>query len=178
MAGDASCMRAVAARSADEAVHAPAGGGRVIVAIRYVAFAIVSMITNLATQEIVFRLSPPYALALAIAAGTVTGFAAKYVLDKFWIFDDRYGGPAGELRKLVRYGAFSVLTTQFFWGFEVACWLIWQTDTAKYVGAVIGSSIGYAVKYLLDRSFVFNQRAGVPSGRVDAGRPHGKRGCP
>ncbi len=57
------------------------------------------------------------------------------------------------------YGAFSVLTTMIFWGFELAAWRIWQTNTAKYAGAVLGLAIGYAAKYALDRRYVFRGRS-------------------
>jgi putative flippase GtrA len=127
--------------------------------VRYVLFAIVSTIVNLGTQELVVRAAPVAPLALSILAGTATGFAVKYVLDKYWIFHDAYAGHGRELRKITLYGLFSVLTTLVFWSFEVAFWTIWGTSAAKYTGAVIGLSIGYAAKYLLDRTFVFRERS-------------------
>ncbi len=128
--------------------------------VRYVLFAVISTLANLLTQEAVFRLAPPVApLALAILAGTVAGFAVKYVLDKRWIFNDGYTGPRDEARKLSLYGLFSVFTTLIFWGFEVLFWTIWGTKTAKYAGAVLGLAIGYAVKFMLDRSYTFRERA-------------------
>jgi putative flippase GtrA len=104
------------------------------------------------------RLTPVAPLTLSILAGTVAGFVLKYVLDKKWVFDDCYGGHREELQKVTLYGAFSVLTTLIFWGFEVAFWTIWRTDLAKYAGAVLGLAIGYAAKFALDRTFVFKER--------------------
>jgi putative flippase GtrA len=83
----------------------------------------------------------------------------KYVLDKRWIFYDGYAGGRQELRKVILYGLFSVITTLVFWSFEVAFWTIWRTDAAKYAGAVLGLAIGYAAKYALDRTFVFRDRS-------------------
>jgi hypothetical protein len=125
----------------------------------YILFAALSMVANLVTQEAVFRTAPVAPLALAILAGTAAGFAVKYVLDKRWIFADPYTSGTAELRKISLYGFFSVFTTLIFWGFEVAFWAIWGTAFAKYAGAVLGLSIGYAVKFLLDRTFVFRERA-------------------
>ena len=125
---------------------------------RYVIFAVLATLANLAAQEVVMRLAPVAPLALSILAGTVAGFVLKYVLDKKWVFDDRYGGHREELQKVTLYGAFSVLTTLIFWGFEVAFWTIWRTDLAKYTGAVLGLAIGYAAKFALDRAFVFKER--------------------
>jgi putative flippase GtrA len=126
--------------------------------VRYVIFALLATLANLAAQEIVMRLTPVAPLTLSILAGTVAGFVLKYVLDKKWVFDDRYGGHREELQKVTLYGAFSVLTTLIFWGFEVAFWTIWRTDLAKYAGAVLGLAIGYAAKFALDRTFVFKER--------------------
>ena len=135
-----------------------AGFGSPMMFARYVIFAVLATLANLAAQEVVMRLAPVAPLALSILAGTVAGFVLKYVLDKKWVFDDRYGGHREELQKVTLYGAFSVLTTLIFWGFEVAFWTIWRTDLAKYTGAVLGLAIGYAAKFALDRAFVFKER--------------------
>ncbi len=133
----------------------PVGAGMLF---RYGVFAIVAMIANLATQEIVIRLAPVAPLTLSILAGTAAGFVLKYILDKRFVFEDGYDGHAREAQKVALYGAFSVITTLVFWGFEVAFWMIWGTDTAKYTGAVIGLTIGYVAKFALDRTFVFRER--------------------
>ena len=125
---------------------------------KYVAFAVLSMTVNLATQEVVLRLAPFAGLAGSIVAGTAVGFGLKYVLDKFWIFYDGYQSSRSEARKVVLYGFFSVVTTLIFWGFELAFWTAWGTSVAKYTGAVIGLTIGYAAKFCLDRTFVFREQ--------------------
>jgi putative flippase GtrA len=131
----------------------------VAIAVRYVLFAVVATLANLAAQETVVRLAPAAPLALSIAAGTVVGFAVKYVLDKKWIFYDAFTTHREEARKISLYGLFSVVTTLVFWGFEVAFWMIWRTDFAKYAGAVLGLAIGYTAKFTLDQTFVFRERS-------------------
>ncbi|MFL5162072.1 MAG: GtrA family protein [Microvirga sp.] len=126
--------------------------------IRYVVFAGIATLANLATQEAMVRVAPLSPLALSIVMGTATGFILKYLLDKKWVFDDGYSGHRRELQKITLYGVFSVFTTLVFWSFEVAFWVIWRTDFAKYTGAVIGLAIGYAAKFVLDRAFVFKER--------------------
>ena len=116
-------------------------------------FAGLATVANLAAQELFLRMSG--SLAVAILAGTAAGFATKYVLDKKWVFSDRYTTHRQELRKVTLYGAFSVATTLVFWLFEVAFWMAWGTDFAKYTGAVLGLAVGYAIKFVLDRTFVF-----------------------
>ena len=126
--------------------------------VRYVLFAILATLANLATQEVAIRTAPVAPLTVSIVMGTAAGFVLKYWLDKKWVFDDGYSGHRQELQKITLYGAFSVLTTLVFWGFEVAFWVIWRTDFAKYTGAVLGLAIGYAAKFMLDRTFVFKER--------------------
>jgi putative flippase GtrA len=127
--------------------------------VRYLLFAVLATLANLATQELVVRISPVAPLSASILAGTVAGFALKYALDKRWVFYDGYAGHREEMQKITLYGLFSVLTTLVFWGFEVTFWVVWQTDVAKYTGAVLGLAIGYAAKFLLDRAYVFGERS-------------------
>jgi putative flippase GtrA len=54
-----------------------------------------------------------------------------------------------------------VVTTAIFWVAETAFWLTWGTDLAREAGAVIGLSIGYVTKYLLDRRYVFRAVEGM-----------------
>ncbi len=124
-------------------------------AFRYVFFAVLSTLVNFAAQELVVVTFPTRSLLPSILAGTVAGFAVKYLLDKYWIFYDGYASPASEARKVTLYGLFSVLTTLIFWAFEIGFWTIWQTDLAKYTGGALGLALGYALKYRLDRRFVF-----------------------
>ena len=131
----------------------------VTILVRYVIFAVVATLVNLAAQEIAFRLTPVAPLAVSILTGTAAGFAVKYILDKNWIFYDTYTTHRDEARKVTLYALFSVVTTLVFWGFEVTFWTIWRTDFAKYSGAVLGLAIGYAAKFALDQTYVFKERS-------------------
>ena len=131
----------------------------VTIVVRYVLFAVVATLVNLAAQEVAIRLAPIAPLAVSILAGTAAGFAVKYILDKNWIFYDAYTTHRDEARKVTLYALFSVVTTLVFWGFEVGFWAIWRTDFAKYAGAVLGLAIGYAAKFALDQTYVFRERS-------------------
>lgn len=126
---------------------------------RYILFAIIATVANIAAQEGVLVLAPAAPLMASILAGTIVGFAIKYVLDKFYVFNDGYDGHAREAAKIALYGVFSVVTTLIFWGVELAAWSIWGTSVAKYAGAVAGLTIGYVLKFFLDRHFVFQKGA-------------------
>jgi putative flippase GtrA len=135
------------------------GTARMTIFVRYVVFAALATLANLAAQEFVVRLSPIAPLTMSILAGTAMGFATKYVLDKNWIFYDAYTSHRDEVRKIALYALFSVVTTLIFWAFEVSFWTIWHTDFAKYTGAVLGLSLGYTAKFVLDQSYVFKEHS-------------------
>lgn len=126
-------------------------------AARYIAFAAFATLTNLVTQEAAVRAVPLAPLVVSMTAGTVVGFAVKYVLDKNWIFFDQVEGRYHEFRKISLYGLFSVFTTLVSWSFEAGFWSLWGTSVAKYSGAVIGLAVGYAAKYELDRRYTFRK---------------------
>lgn len=127
--------------------------------LRYTAFALTATIANLATQRAVLLLGQTSTLFIvAVGAGTVVGLVIKYALDKRWIFYDIDSGLNNHSRKLTLYTAMGLVTTAIFWGTEAAFWLIWQTDIMRELGAVLGLTVGYIVKYNLDRRFVFTDR--------------------
>ena len=131
-----------------------------VIFVRYVLFAGVSGLSNLAAQEIVFRILPVATIMASIAVGTGAGFFVKYLLDKPWVFLDEYGGHFAEMRKIAVYGFVGVATTLLFWGIELSFWHVWQTPEAKYAGAVLGLALGNWIKYRLDKQKVFARGRG------------------
>jgi len=131
-------------------------------ALRYGAFAVIASAANLGVQRAVLALAPVEpapAYALALGCGTLAGLALKYILDKRWIFHDAIQPLRAEARKAGRYTLTGIGTTLIFWGSETAFWLVWRTDLMREAGAVLGLTVGYAVKYALDRRFVFPARS-------------------
>lgn len=128
--------------------------------IRYAGFAGLATLANLAAQRLVLAgIEGQAGFVLAVIAGTGAGLVLKYILDKRWIFFDRSGGVQTHARKFALYTVMGIVTTLIFWGAETAAWLIWQTHSMREAGAVLGLTVGYVVKYRLDRRFVF-ARAG------------------
>ncbi len=131
-----------------------ATGGTLV--LRYAAFAVVATLANLATQRLVLVAGDDAAsFAVAVGAGTLVGLVVKYALDKRWIFGDRETGLKAHGRKFSLYTAMGLVTTAIFWGTETAFWLLWRTDLMREAGAVLGLTVGYVVKYRLDRRYVF-----------------------
>lgn len=123
---------------------------------RYSAFAVIATIVNLGIQRVVLGLDDTMgSFVMAVAAGTLGGLVVKYILDKRWIFYDLATGARAHGEKFSRYTTMGLITTAIFWGTETAFWLIWQSDLMRELGAIIGLSIGYAIKYQLDRRYVF-----------------------
>ena len=123
---------------------------------RYSLFAALATLVNLATQETSVHLyAGAYDIPVSILAGTVTGLLTKYLLDKHYIFAHRSVSLSQEARVFVLYASMSVVTTLIFWATEYAFHLAFGTKAARYTGAVIGLTVGYLLKYQLDRRYVF-----------------------
>jgi putative flippase GtrA len=131
---------------------------------RYGAFAVVAILANLAAQRLVLSGGESgYVLSLAIACGTIVGLVVKYWLDKRWIFYHLSSSLSNDGKTFALYTVMGILTTFIFWGTETGFWLIWRTDLMRELGAIIGLTVGYIVKYNLDRRFVFTNSKMVQS---------------
>lgn len=138
--------------------------GALSVACLYALFGMIATVVNLGTQRLVFTFGHgPVLFALAIAAGTGTGLVVKYLLDGRWIFANHLPGLSGHGRRFGIYSATGIVTTAIFWGMETGFWVAWQTEAMRELGGVLGLAIGYAIKYFLDRRFVFTPE---PAGRA------------
>ena len=124
----------------------------------YIIFALLSSFVNLTTQRIVlfFNKSNLF-FFIALLLGTIFGLIIKYFLDKKWIFSDKTKGMKYQSIKFGKYTLMGVFSTIVFWGTETLFWLIWQNEKMREIGAIIGLSMGYIIKYKLDKRFVFNQ---------------------
>lgn len=130
-----------------------------VLVLRYFGFACLATLANLGAQRLVLALGDGWFL-LAMATGTGVGLVTKYVLDKRWIFYDALRPARDEGRLFTLYTATGVVTTLIFWGSETAFWLLFQTHTLRELGAVLGLTVGYVVKFQLDRRFVFRKPPG------------------
>ncbi len=125
---------------------------------RYILFCLIATLANLAAQRGVLALGGDTSqlLWLAILVGTGVGLVVKYMLDKRWIFYDTTQGAAAQGRQFGLYTAMGIVTTAIFWATEAGFWMIWRTDQAREIGAVLGLTVGYCVKYWLDKRYVFS----------------------
>jgi len=125
-------------------------------ALKYIIFAVISTLFNLLFQYFSFGFYEGFgSLYVAMFIGTLAGLIVKYVLDKKFIFYHEVKNKKDDAKKFALYSLMGVFTTIIFWGTEIAFDTLSQDPNAKYLGAVIGLSIGYIIKYFLDKKFVF-----------------------
>ena len=127
-----------------------------MIALWYALFALFSTAVNIAFQYLSFLVYSGFlSLYVAMFIGTVAGLVLKYILDKKYIFFHKPKSKKDDGKKFFLYSLMGVLTTLIFWGFEIGFDNMFESQNAKYIGAVVGLSIGYVVKYFLDKKFVF-----------------------
>jgi putative flippase GtrA len=125
-------------------------------AVKYIIFAVISTLFNLLFQYFSFEVYGGWSsLYVAMFIGTLVGLIVKYVLDKKFIFQHKVKDKKDDAKKFALYSLMGVFTTIIFWGTEIAFDHLSQDPNAKYIGATIGLSIGYVIKYFLDKKFVF-----------------------
>ena len=130
-------------------------------AAKYIAFAGIASACNLLLQYFTLAVyAGPFALFAAMAMGTGAGLLVKFVLDKVFIFYHTSQKPSDVSRTFILYSLTGVGTTLLFGGFEVGFDWLFHAPYAKYVGAAIGLSLGYWIKYHLDKRIVFTRKRG------------------
>ncbi len=92
-----------------------------------------------------------------LLTGTILGFLFKFIIDKFYIFEDRNIEVKRTLRQLIIYMTFAVFTTLIFWGIEILFKISFVFKNSDLLGGFIGLFIGYTTKFILDRRFVFGK---------------------
>ena len=131
---------------------------KIKILVKYIIFSIIATFLNLFTQRIILNIKDDQIFfVIAISLGTFIGLIVKYILDKKWIFYDKSSGLKSHRNKFGLYSIMGVGTTSIFWGTETLFWLTWETNSMRELGAIIGLSMGYIIKYRLDKRYVFKK---------------------
>lgn len=126
------------------------------ISLLYALFASLSIGTNLLCQWITVSIyHGRFYIGISMLIGTMAGLILKYALDKRWIFRYQTRSTAHEARTFALYTVMGLSTTAIFWGTELGFEWLFNSDLMRYAGGLIGLIIGYVVKYLLDKKFVF-----------------------
>lgn len=123
---------------------------------KYIIFAVIATALNIGFQDISLRIyEGVYSVFLSVIVGTGVGLVVKYILDKRYIFRYKVKNAAHDTKTFALYAVMGVITTVVFWGFEFGFDYIYESKSMRYLGGVIGLAIGYYIKFLLDKRFVF-----------------------
>tara|TARA_B100000925_G_scaffold279093_1_gene248546 strand:- start:229 stop:618 length:390 start_codon:yes stop_codon:yes gene_type:complete len=123
--------------------------------LKYVLFCLIAIFVNLTIQRIFLELIFENNYIVALLFGTLTGLLTKYVLDKNYIFKDFDHSLKNNSKKFTIYSVNGFFTTIIFWGMESLFYFIYSTSFARELGAIIGLSVGYFLKFRLDKKYVF-----------------------
>lgn len=130
-----------------------------ILPLKYAFFSLIAILINILFQYISLVLySGFFGLYISMFLGTFMGLLLKYFLDKKYIFNHISKDKKDESKKFILYTIMGILTTFIFWGLELTFDALFEGDIYRYLGALLGLSIGYTVKYLLDKKYVFNEK--------------------
>ena len=127
----------------------------------YGVAAIIAIAINIGSQWLIVEMFSEAGVGViygSILVGTLTGFIAKYVLDKIFVFDVQIEASTEEAKQILLYGFTGIFTTLIFWGVELGFHMYFEQDFMRYVGGVIGLTIGYVLKYILDVKLTFKSK--------------------
>jgi putative flippase GtrA len=140
--------------------------------VTYSLFALVAIVVNLGAQHLTISLMShlslgvraihlpllfegPWNMLVGMLVGTLVGLMVKYLLDKRYIFDYEPKDLKSDGVAFILYSAMGLVTTAIFYATQLIFFKLFKTQIAFYIGGAIGLSIGYWVKYELDKRFVF-----------------------
>ena len=127
-----------------------------LLVLKYSLFALISSFANVFTQYCVDLMSLGFiGTYISLLMGSIVGLITKYILDKKYIFYYNSLDFYNNLKKFILYSFLGVFTTMIFWGIELTFFFIFNNIYAKYLGAMIGLTIGYIIKFNLDKKYVF-----------------------
>jgi putative flippase GtrA len=118
--------------------------------------AIVSIIINLCFQILsVAKYKGIFYIEVSILVGTAAGMPLRYWLEKIYIFSFRARNLLHDGRLFFFYTLMAVFTTFIFWGVEYLFHYLFQSDPMRYLGGLLGLTLGFFIKYQLDKRYVF-----------------------
>ena len=129
------------------------------IGFKYILFAILATTVNIFFQYLSFLLiEHKYELYIAMLNGTILGMILKYYLDKNFIF--YYVKKEFNNKNIFLLYIFtSIFTTILFWAIELWFSYYVNINYSEYLGALVGLTLGYSLKYLLDKQLVFNNQS-------------------
>jgi putative flippase GtrA len=126
------------------------------ISVKYALFAALATGINIGVQRVIGSVvAGRVSLYVAILGGMTAGLIVKYLLDKRFIFQYRAPSRGDEAVKILLYLTMSGFSTAVFWAVELCFDTLFDFTAARYIGAAVGLTLGYSLKYELDKRFVF-----------------------
>ncbi len=95
------------------------------------------------------------AYVLALFCGTAMGWIVKYTLDKHYVFKHETHSRVQLAGNMATHASTGVIFTLVFWTIETLFLLFVDIPGAMYLGAIVGLSLSYLLRYQVDRLIVF-----------------------
>ena len=122
----------------------------------YATFAVIVTLINLASQRVVLSfITGNIGFFTALFIGTLVGVIIGYLLDKNWIFLDETKISKNYGKQFFLYAITGAIHTPIFWVIETLFWFIWMTEQMRELGAIIGLTLAYTVKYFILKNYIF-----------------------
>jgi putative flippase GtrA len=141
-------------------------------AVLYFSFAVLVIVLNLIIQKLHMDFLSPWICSQVswqfvqtfycpesgrVLVGSVLGvgvsYIVKFILDKFIVFQKRSRDLKQTSKEFIKYFLFAILTTLINIGGQYL--LYWAFSIDYIIAGFISLAIGYIVKFLLDRKYVF-----------------------
>jgi len=122
----------------------------------YLLFSLISIFINILTQYLsMFFYRGFLDVEISILLGTLVSVPFRYIVEKTYIFNFKSTNLKQDSQIFVLYLYYSIITTLIFWFIEYCFYIFFSTNLMRYVGGILGLSIGFFLKYQLDKKYVF-----------------------
>lgn len=117
--------------------------------------ALIAIAVNIGCQWLTVAVFGAYQIVVfaSILVGTGAGLVSKYLLDKVFVFNEKI--DSGVAKQFMLYSLTGVFTTLIFWSVELGFHFVFDAEHMRYIGGVVGLTIGYILKYIIDSRIVF-----------------------
>lgn len=126
------------------------------VVLRYVAICASTSALNLLIQWACTS-GAGLGVSLSLLIGTAGALIPKYVLDRNLVFAGHGADLSTDTSRFFLYASLGAVMTLLFWAIELGLVAVWDDPSAQYFGGAAGLLVTHALKYQLDRRFVFKK---------------------
>lgn len=124
---------------------------------KYSFISFISILFNVIAQFIFTKLFYyNYNFLIEMFLGSISGVTVKIILDRTYIFYYMNEKSIGNILRFVVYSFFEIISILLFIILEVIFNFFIPIPFSRYLGVIIGLSIGYSIKYHFDKRYILN----------------------